>query len=299
MVVYLALTIVHVHLDGWVTAAKKPAQMYILVTIANKYVAVKMAFGDHITGKCACYTGWTGRNCKKPCNYQYFGVDCKENCECENGKCNHVTGNCTCQPGWTGSTCNDTCKYGYFGLGCLAKCSCQNGYCDNESGNCTCEVGWNGLPCDEIVSNSRYGNLYTTKFGGFVVLILMLICLAVICIKLRRIRNQASHTTTRITPPAPTNTEDTSQHYEYIDTGNSSINNEHEQITEQYENLRTSDDYEEMSDYDIIIKQNTGCENTTNINLHQYEPLRGSKKRSHIYLKTRPDGDQMYSEVYG
>lgn len=125
----------------------------------------------------------------------------------------------------------------------------------------------------------------------------MLICLSVIFIQLRRNRKHESHTTTKNTPPTPANTEGTSQHYEYIDTDNSYMNNE--QTTEQYENLRSSDDYEEMSDYDIIIKQNTGCANTTNINLHQYEPLRGSKKRSHVYSDTRSDDEQIYLEVYG
>ncbi|CAC5376217.1 Protein draper,Cell death abnormality protein 1,Platelet endothelial aggregation receptor 1,Multiple epidermal growth factor-like domains protein 11,Multiple epidermal growth factor-like domains protein 10,Multiple epidermal growth factor-like domains protein 6 [Mytilus coruscus] len=249
---------------------------------------------DHITGNCACYTGWTGRNCRKPCDHQYFGDDCQEKCECENGICNHVTGNCTCQPGWTGKTCNDTCKHGYFGVGCLEKCTCQDGYCDNESGNCTCEVGWNGLTCEEKIPNSHYGTLFTSTSGGFVGFILMLICLSIISIKLRRGMKQ---TTTRNTATAPTHTEDVTPHYEYIDIENSNIDNE--QTMEQYESLRSSDSYEEMSNYDIIITQSAGCENTININLHQYEPLRGSKKRSHIYSDTRPNDDPVYLEVLG
>ncbi|XP_063402083.1 multiple epidermal growth factor-like domains protein 10 isoform X2 [Mytilus trossulus] len=210
---------------------------------------------NHVTGNCTCQPGWTGKTCNNTCTYQNFGVDCQEKCECENGICNHVTGNCTCQPGWTGSTCNDTCKQGHFGVKCRDKCTCLNGYCDNESGNCTCESGWNGLTCDEtdanyLSTNMRYGTWFTSTFGGLVGFVLTLICLAIIFIKLRRSKKQGSQVTARKTPTVPTNTEESIPHYEYIDTENTTINNE--QIMEQYENLRTSSSYEEMSNYDII-----------------------------------------------
>lgn len=142
----------------------------------------------------------------------------------------------------------------------------------------------------------RYGTLFTSTFGGLVGFVLTLICLAIIFIKLRRSKKQGSQVTARKTPAVPTNTKESIPHYEYIDTENTTINNE--QIMEQYENLRTSSSYEEMSNYDII-KQSAGCKNITNINFHQNESLRGSKKRSHIYSDTSSNNDTEYLEVLG
>ncbi|VDI10299.1 N-acetylglucosamine-1-phosphodiester alpha-N-acetylglucosaminidase, partial [Mytilus galloprovincialis] len=256
---------------------------------------------NHVTGNCTCQPGWTGKTCNDTCYYQYFGVDCQEKCDCENGICNHVTGNCTCQPGWTGKTCNDTCNYQYFGVGCQEKCECENGICNHGTGNCTCQPGWTGSTCNDtdanyLSTNMRYGSLFTSTFGGLVGFVLTVICLAIIFIKLRRSKKQGSQVTARKTPAVPTNTEESIPHYEYIDTENTTINNE--QIMEQYENLRTSSSYEEMSNYDII-KQSAGCKNITNINFHQNESLRGSKKRSHIYSNASSNNDTEYLEVLG
>ncbi|GFU53080.1 multiple epidermal growth factor-like domains protein 11 [Trichonephila clavipes] len=47
--------------------------------------------------------GWKGGNCELPCSSDYYGQECKQKCECENGAaCNPVDGSCTCTPGYKG-----------------------------------------------------------------------------------------------------------------------------------------------------------------------------------------------------
>ncbi|PRD22151.1 UNVERIFIED_CONTAM: Multiple epidermal growth factor-like domains protein 11 [Trichonephila clavipes] len=47
--------------------------------------------------------GWKGGNCELPCSSDYYGQDCAQKCECENGAtCNPVDGSCTCTPGYKG-----------------------------------------------------------------------------------------------------------------------------------------------------------------------------------------------------
>ena len=86
---------------------------------------------NHITGKCACNTEWTGDDCNTrtpppPPQTLYYacneagecvpsttGTVDKDKCGCnscpsdcsEHGTCNHITGKCACSTGWTGQDC--------------------------------------------------------------------------------------------------------------------------------------------------------------------------------------------------
>lgn len=46
------------------------------------------------TGHCACYAGWTGRNCSKQCSLGTWGKNCTNICHCEELGCDHYTGVC-------------------------------------------------------------------------------------------------------------------------------------------------------------------------------------------------------------
>ncbi|NWI11570.1 MEGF6 protein, partial [Crypturellus soui] len=62
---------------------------------------------DHVTGECTCPPGWTGHDCKHPCDSDHWGQGCENPCVCNNsdGSCDPVTGSCSCEPGYTGKHC--------------------------------------------------------------------------------------------------------------------------------------------------------------------------------------------------
>ncbi|XP_063402079.1 multiple epidermal growth factor-like domains protein 10 [Mytilus trossulus] len=254
---------------------------------------------DHVTGKCDCLIGWTGRECNQTCADGYFGNDCQNVCSCENGDCDHVSGNCTCFPGWTGTNCSTPCDIPYFGNGCQEKCECKNGNCSHVTGQCTCLPGWIGITCADKVKSAPFGTLFISTATGCVVgLILILICTSLICMKFCRRKIEESQTTIRNTQTAYTNVAESSPYHEYIDAAENIINGN---PLDKYESLLTSGSYEHVSNYDIILKPNVGCENSMNELLNQYEPLRGANKISpiHIYSDNPSYDDSMYTEIYG
>ena len=52
---------------------------------------------------CLCQPGFTGQLCELHCEPTHFGLNCGQECQCENkGICNTVTGSCTCPNGFYG-----------------------------------------------------------------------------------------------------------------------------------------------------------------------------------------------------
>ncbi|XP_071150875.1 multiple epidermal growth factor-like domains protein 10 [Mytilus edulis] len=255
---------------------------------------------DHVTGKCDCLIGWTGGKCNQTCADDYFGHDCQNVCSCENGYCHHVSGNCTCFPGWTGTNCSTPCDIQYFGNGCQQQCECENGNCSHVTGQCTCLPGWIGINCADKLESTPVGTLFiSTATGSIVGFILILICTSMICTKMCHQKKQESQTTTSNTQTAQTNVEDSSLYHEYIDTEN--INNDNRNALDKYESLLTSGSYEDVSNYDMILKPNAGCKNTIDVLLNQYEPLLSANQISHIHIYSDNSAydDSMYTEIYG
>ena len=61
--------------------------------------------------------GWTGSNCELPCPSGLHGLDCIQDCLCQNGAmCDPQTGSCTCSVGWRGLVCDQPCTEDTYGL---------------------------------------------------------------------------------------------------------------------------------------------------------------------------------------
>jgi|SRR6218665_608404 len=84
------------------------------------------------------------------CDDGRFGVNCQENCSCQNGgTCHPVTGHCTCPTGWIGPRCSQTCPEGHFGSSCMEICNCTGGgSCDPRTGICSCPPGHMAPKCE-------------------------------------------------------------------------------------------------------------------------------------------------------
>ncbi|XP_071942565.1 uncharacterized protein [Antedon mediterranea] len=110
--------------------------------------------------QCDCTNGWTGRSCNSPCDSDYYGIGCSEECNCKGLPCHHVTGQCLneCLVGWGGEDCRQPCLKGTYGYKCAQKCTCQNGaQCNPETGTCLCDAGYQGKDCEEMCRSSRGG----------------------------------------------------------------------------------------------------------------------------------------------
>lgn len=58
-------------------------------------------------GSCTCGAGFTGEHCESKCPQRFFGLNCEQVCQCEEGHhvgCDPVTGKCLCKPEWKGIT---------------------------------------------------------------------------------------------------------------------------------------------------------------------------------------------------
>ena len=102
---------------------------------------------NHITGKCNCLPGlsifanslhsnwichwfddgnehayssiwsigWRGETCSEQCDPGFFGIDCKQECNCMNGgNCRPTDGFCRCKQGFMGTRCSEICKFSQF-----------------------------------------------------------------------------------------------------------------------------------------------------------------------------------------
>lgn len=61
-----------------------------------------------LLGSCTCGAGFTGEFCDSKCHQGYFGINCEQVCQCQDGHhlgCDPVTGKCTCKPEWKGIFC--------------------------------------------------------------------------------------------------------------------------------------------------------------------------------------------------
>ncbi|XP_052073176.1 platelet endothelial aggregation receptor 1-like [Mytilus californianus] len=110
-------------------------------------------------GKCqACPAGKYGKDCSLSCMPNYYGVQCKTQCNCtDNKKCDPIHG-CVCKTGFTGSECSNACTSGTYGVNCSKKCLCEhNAECYPVTGDCLCSAGWFGDHCTKACQSGRYG----------------------------------------------------------------------------------------------------------------------------------------------
>ncbi|XP_070576218.1 N-acetylglucosamine-1-phosphodiester alpha-N-acetylglucosaminidase-like isoform X2 [Ptychodera flava] len=89
---------------------------------------------------CVCDPGWIGSDCKQQCPEGTYGIQCRENCKCEQGRCNFMNGHCSCHPGYTGHICDRVCPYGYYGDKCQQQCQCGETSCTCHPINGSCDV---------------------------------------------------------------------------------------------------------------------------------------------------------------
>ncbi|MEQ2162597.1 hypothetical protein GOODEAATRI_021408 [Goodea atripinnis] len=82
---------------------------------------------DHVTGRCHCAAGFSGRRCQEDCPVGTYGPQCNQRCECQNGaKCHHINGACLCETGFKGPNCQERfCPPGLYGLICDKYCPCN------------------------------------------------------------------------------------------------------------------------------------------------------------------------------
>ncbi|CAH1406842.1 unnamed protein product [Nezara viridula] len=109
-------------------------------------------------GECKCNLGYSGTSCDEVCAVGKWGIDCKEDCECNNAACDPISGVCKCPPGRIGKNCEIKCPRGKYGEGCLNDCLCKNeARCHPESGQCICRAGYTGTICDTPCQFGHYG----------------------------------------------------------------------------------------------------------------------------------------------
>uniref|UniRef100_A0A8D8M538 Multiple epidermal growth factor-like domains protein 10 n=1 Tax=Cacopsylla melanoneura TaxID=428564 RepID=A0A8D8M538_9HEMI len=105
-----------------------------------------------VKGQCHCYPGFTGKSCSTPCPAGYYGVDCKQKCQCQNGAmCRSTDGECECSEGWMGTLCTRVCPPNKYGPHCMKECQCTepNFACHPVDG-CICEQGYIGKDCSVL-----------------------------------------------------------------------------------------------------------------------------------------------------
>ncbi|XP_071178091.1 platelet endothelial aggregation receptor 1-like [Mytilus edulis] len=110
-------------------------------------------------GKCqVCPAGIFGKHCLLACMPNYYGLQCKNVCNCKDfKKCNPVHG-CVCDEGFTGKECSNTCPAGTYGVNCSEECVCgENAKCDPVTGDCICSAGWFGDQCTKACKTGTYG----------------------------------------------------------------------------------------------------------------------------------------------
>ncbi|CAG0887965.1 unnamed protein product [Darwinula stevensoni] len=105
---------------------------------------------------CKCDDGWRRKNCSSQCSKKRWGSGCRNNCTCENGRCDPVNGSCDCRAGWMGRNCETPCPSDSWGKGCQNHCDCRNGgTCNIFHGQCSCPTGYKGKKvCSRLLSIS-------------------------------------------------------------------------------------------------------------------------------------------------
>ncbi|XP_025408657.1 protein draper-like isoform X2 [Sipha flava] len=127
---------------------------------------------------CKCHSYYEGKYCNisklKQCPPGKYGIDCSENCHCQNGVCDPLEGNCFCAPGFIGRSCNILCPPDLYGQKCQNKCNCQNNeMCDPINGSCLvmtrnrfhevrtvkpyCLAGFYGINCEKVCACENGG----------------------------------------------------------------------------------------------------------------------------------------------
>lgn len=60
-----------------------------------------------LLGSCTCGAGFTGEYCEIKCEQGYFGINCEQICQCQDGHnlgCDPITGKCICKEEWKGTS---------------------------------------------------------------------------------------------------------------------------------------------------------------------------------------------------
>lgn len=78
----------------WVCASSMIFVNYNYISIIHiLLILIITAVVDNFkTTTTGCPTGYTGHDCKKPCRYPSFGIDCQLRCCCAQNRCNHMFG---------------------------------------------------------------------------------------------------------------------------------------------------------------------------------------------------------------
>ncbi|VDH91317.1 N-acetylglucosamine-1-phosphodiester alpha-N-acetylglucosaminidase [Mytilus galloprovincialis] len=108
--------------------------------------------------KFSCPAGQFGKQCLLSCVPNYYGVQCKKQCNCtDNTKCDPAHG-CVCATGFTGSNCLNACPSGTYGVNCKEECFCSHdAECDSVTGDCLCPAGRFGIRCTKECPMGTFG----------------------------------------------------------------------------------------------------------------------------------------------
>ena len=133
--------------------------------IWNKYHLIILYCGSATTDQIFLHVfysiaGFIGPRCDTFCPSGYYGNNCTQTCDCENGaSCSPTDGSCNCTAGWQGHTCNQACQRNTYGKGCSQSCACRNTAvpCDPVDGTCICLPGWHGDQCTIRCQQGKIG----------------------------------------------------------------------------------------------------------------------------------------------
>ncbi|XP_071965931.1 uncharacterized protein [Antedon mediterranea] len=101
---------------------------------------------------CSCIDGLRGNQCRKQCEPDFYGADCRQQCHCDNcDSFKGCTSGSTCLDGYTGEGClvPTLCPSGFFGILCNYPCHCKDKEDCNRDGSCNngCHEAWAGPNC--------------------------------------------------------------------------------------------------------------------------------------------------------
>ncbi|XP_070065296.1 uncharacterized protein NimA isoform X2 [Drosophila virilis] len=112
---------------------------------------------------CSCEEGYTGKHCTQRCDHDRWGLECKNQCKCQNDAvCDNKTGGCHCIAGWAGQFCEQPCPVGTHGVMCRKICDCPEKRCHPQTGECIAKESAGAVNVSHVVLetiNSTMANL--------------------------------------------------------------------------------------------------------------------------------------------